>query len=129
MAAIITTHTAKNHPSVPRSLHGPRSMPRICPDAHHQPRAARPNSTATSATRARAAAKTGARPVPSARGRACTGADAITWSGGPGELGRRDPSPPLVGDAEGVDLRARRLGGVEFRRDRVEDTDQPDRLA
>src|SRR5881397_3782481 len=37
-------------------------------------------------------------------------------SGGPGELGVRDPGLPLVLDPEGTDLRALGLGGVEVGR-------------
>src|SRR3954454_486925 len=50
-------------------------------------------------------------------------------SGRPGEFRRRDPRLPLVLDAEGVDPRARCLGGVELRRGRMADTDEPDGLS
>src|SRR5256885_12151194 len=48
IAAIITTHTPRNQPSVPRSVHGPPSMLRIWPSVHHQPTPATAKSKATS---------------------------------------------------------------------------------
>ena len=54
-----------------------------------------------SPSRVRAAAKAGARP-PAPGARSC--AEAIKRSGGPRELGGRQPRLPLVLDAEGVDL-------------------------
>jgi hypothetical protein len=61
IAAIITIQTPRNHPSVPRPVHGPASMPRICPAVHHQPMPASRKRTATSPRRTRAAAKAAAR--------------------------------------------------------------------
>src|SRR5581483_3825477 len=49
-------------------------------------------------------------------------------SGGPGE-GRRQTGLALVLDAERVDVRPRRLGGREFRTDRMEDAGELRRLA
>ncbi len=63
IAAIITTHTPRNQPSVPRAVHGPSSMPSIRSTVHHQPIAARTNSSATSHSRARAATIAGAGPA------------------------------------------------------------------
>src|SRR5438270_705306 len=106
IAAIITTHTARNQPNVPRPAHGPWSIPRIRPHVHHQPSAAMAKSSATSPSRARAAARAGARPpARSARSvRTRSGAGAITFgSGCPGELGGGDARPSLVGDPERVD--------------------------
>ncbi len=37
IAAIITTHTPRNQPSVPSAVHGPSSMPRIHSLVDHQP--------------------------------------------------------------------------------------------
>src|SRR5262245_40637475 len=47
----------------------------------------------------------------------------------PREFRGRDAGLPLVLDAECADLRALRLGGVELRSGRVEDADEPHRLA
>src|SRR5438093_2714028 len=117
IAAIITTHTPRNQPNVPRSVHGPLSMPRMRSTIHHHPIAARTKSKATSPTRVRAAAKAGARP-PRPGTRSC--AEAIKRSGSPRELGGRETALSLIFDAEGVDARACRLGDREVRRDRVE---------
>ena len=65
IAAIITTQTPRNPPSVPRAVHGPASMPRICSAVHHQPRPASARSSATNSSRSRAAVNAAAR---SARG-------------------------------------------------------------
>src|SRR4051812_17726777 len=73
IAAIITTQTPRNQPSVPRPLHGPSSMPRIWPAVHHQPTPASANRTATSPRRARTAARAGAGPPPPV-GWGCAGA-------------------------------------------------------
>ena len=40
IAAIITTHTPRNQPSVPSAVHGPSSMPRIRSAVDHHPTAA-----------------------------------------------------------------------------------------
>ena len=48
IAAIITTQTPRNQPNAPTEVHGPSSIPRICPTIHHQPSAARANSASTS---------------------------------------------------------------------------------
>ena len=56
IAAIITTQTPRNQPNVPRLLHGPSSMPRICPTVHHQPAAASAKRTATRPSWVRVAA-------------------------------------------------------------------------
>src|SRR5581483_10169547 len=47
IAAIITTQTPRNQPSVPRLVHGPLSIPRIRSAVHHQPAPARTKSRAT----------------------------------------------------------------------------------
>src|SRR5436309_13656282 len=118
IAAIITTHTARNQPSAPRSVPGPSSIPRIRSTVDHHASAARPKSRATSPIRARAAASAGPRPD----------AEAVTWSGRPGELRGREPALPFVLDPERVDPRARRLGDVELGAHRVEDPRDPRRL-
>src|SRR5262245_25947874 len=82
---------------------------------HHQPAAASAKSTATSPSRTRTAAKAGARLPRGRRSWALT----ITCSGGPGELGRREPGLALVLDPERVDPGALRLGNREIRRDRM----------
>src|SRR3954470_1876278 len=117
IAAIITTQTPRNQPSVPRPVHGPSSMPCIWRAVHHQPTAARANRTATSPRRTRTAAKAGARPPPST-GRACAGA--LIGSRGPGELRGGQARLALVADAEGIDPRAPRLGHRQVRPGRVE---------
>src|SRR3954451_9141331 len=103
IAAIITTHTPTNQPSVPSPVQDPSSMPLICSLVHHQlstasasNRAMRPRRARTDASRGARAAVAGAR----------SGVAAIIPSGGPGELGCREPRLPLVLDSEGVDLRA-----------------------
>jgi hypothetical protein len=48
IAAIMTTQTPRNHPKVPRPVHGPLSMPRICPAVHHQPAPASAKRRSTS---------------------------------------------------------------------------------
>src|SRR5262249_58966215 len=103
IAAIITSHTPRNHANVPRSVHGPPSMPFIQRAVSHQPTAASRNSSTTSPTRVRAAAHAG--PGPARTGAAAACAEAVTDSGGPGELGRRQAGLALVRDAEGVDVR------------------------
>ena len=62
IAAIITTQTPRNQPSVPRPVHGPLSIPRIRSTVHHQPIPARVKRKATSPSRVRAAAKAGPGP-------------------------------------------------------------------
>ena len=49
IAAIMTTHTLMNQPNVPRPVHGPLSMPRICWIVHHQPTPAGAMRTTTNA--------------------------------------------------------------------------------
>src|SRR4051794_31008406 len=117
IAAIITTHTPTNQPSVPRPVQDPSSMPFIWSLVHHQLRVASVSNSAMRASRARVAASAGARP---ALAEARSGVATIIASGGPRELGGREPRLPLVLDAEGIDLRALRLrhrqigpGGVE----------------
>src|SRR4051812_28390449 len=101
IAAIITTQTPTNQPSVPRPVQDPSSMPRICPLVHHQLRVASASNRAMRPSRARVAASAGARPaVTEAR----SGVATITASGGPRELGSREPRLALVLDAEGIDL-------------------------
>src|SRR5687768_14962347 len=73
----------------------------------HQARTARTKRSATRPKRARAAARAGASP------RSCV--DAITTSGGPGELGCREARPALEFDAEGIDPCMRRLRDGEVR--------------
>src|SRR3954470_12476190 len=117
IAAIITTQTPRNQPSVPRPVHGPSSIPRICRAVHHQPRPARRKRTATSPRRVRTAAKAGARPAPTV---GWTGAGAFIRSGGPGELGGGETGLPLEPDPEGIDVRAPVLGHRQVRCHRVE---------
>src|SRR5512143_3286774 len=62
IAAIITTQTPRNQPSVPRSAPGPWSIPLIRSTVDHQATAASANSSATRPRRVRAAAKAGRRP-------------------------------------------------------------------
>src|SRR6201986_1080995 len=126
MAAIMTTHTARNQLSVPRPVHGPLSIPRIWSAVHHQPIPARANSSATSPSRARAAVNAGPRPAPR---ETRSGAETIMPSGCPGELGGGEPGLSLVLDAEGVDPRALRLRHRQVRRHRVEHAGKPHRLA
>src|SRR4051812_46599756 len=126
IAAIITTQIPRNHPIVPRPVHGPSSIPRIRSAVHHQLTAASANSSATSPTRARVAANAGAIAVPRlGRSRAC----ATATSGGPGEPRRRQPRLPFVLDAEGVDPGTRRFRDREIRRHRMEHAVEPNRLA
>src|SRR3954468_620027 len=117
IAAIITTQTPANQPSVPRPVQGPSSIPLMRSLVHHQLIAASASSAAMRPRRARVAASAGARPA-AAGARSC--AAVITASGGPGELRRGESGLALVLDAERVDLRALRLrhrqvgpGGVE----------------
>src|SRR4051794_30249284 len=123
IAAIITTQTPRNQPSAPSAVHGPASMPPISRTVHHQPAAARANSSATRPSRTRTAAKAGASPPPAGR----TWAGALTGSRCPGELRRGQPGLPLVADAEGVDPRALRLGHRQVGPDRVEHAVEADR--
>src|SRR6266550_358925 len=125
IAAIITTQTPRNQPSVPRPVQGPLSIPRIWPSVHHQPLPARAKSTVTRPSRARAAPKCGARPVPGAR--SCAGA--ITCSNRPRELGGRETCFALVLDPEGVDSRAGRLRDRQVRRHRMEHPGKANRLS
>src|SRR3954466_12991494 len=98
IAAIMTTQTPRNHPSVPSAVQGPSSMPCIRSIVDHQLTPARANSTATSQRRERAAANAGASPA-SAAGRFC--AEAITRrSGCPGEVGLGEARLALVLDSE-----------------------------
>src|SRR3954468_10652043 len=126
IAAIITIHTPTNQPRVPRPDQGPSSIPSICPAVHHQPMADSATSRTMRPSRARAAAKAGPSPrVPGTRSRAAV----VTSSGGPGELGRREPGLALIFDAKGADLGAFRLGHREVRRDRMEHAVELDGLA
>src|SRR6476661_5386747 len=124
MAAIMTTHTVRNQPAVPSPVQGPLSIPRIWFAVHHQPTPAMTNSSATSPSRARAAANAGPRPAPETR----SGAETIMPSGCPGELGGREPGPSLVLDAEAVDPRALCLRHRQVGRDRVEHAGESHRL-
>src|SRR5689334_18364818 len=83
------------------------------------------NSSATSPSRARAAANAGPRPAPDTR----SGAETIMSSGCPGELGGREPGLSLVLDPEGVDPRALCLRHRQVRCDRMEHAGEPHRLA
>src|SRR3954453_8733163 len=109
IAAIITTHTPRNQPALPRFVHGPLSIPRIWSTVHHQPTAARPKSKPIRPSRCRAAR--------------------INRSGSPGEFRRREPRLPLVLDPEGVDARARRLGDRQVGSNRVEHALETHRFA
>src|SRR4051794_39347817 len=111
IAAIITTQTLRNQPNEPRPVHGPLSMPRIWSPVHHHPNAAAPNRSATNPSRARVAENAGASPAPD-DGRAAR-AVALIGSGGPRELGCREPGLALVLDPKGVDARPLRLGHRE----------------
>src|SRR6187200_3603495 len=100
-------------------------MPRISSTVHHQLTAASVKSRAMSPSRARAAAKAGARPAaPGER----SSAEVIKRSGGPRELGGGEARLPLVGDAERVDVRPRGLRHRQVRRDRVEHPVEAHRL-
>src|SRR5262245_20544761 len=125
IAAIITTQIARNHENAPSPVHGPSSIPRIWSADHHQLIAARATSRRTKPRRARTATSAGPSPPPLGR-RACTGA--LTVSGGPGELGRREAGLALVLDAEGVDARPLRLGHGEVRSGGMEHPVEPHRL-
>src|SRR4051812_48643816 len=124
IAAIITTHTPTNQPSVPSPVQDPSSMPLICSLVHHQLRMASTSNRPMSPRRARAVASRGARP---AVAEARCGVAAIIASGGPGELGRREPRLPLVLDAECIDLRALRLSHRQIGPSRVEHVLEPHR--
>src|SRR4051794_13865477 len=96
IAAIITTHTDRNQPNVPRPVQGPSSMPCIRSTAHHQPAAASANSTTTRPSRVRTAENAGTSPpsrVTLSAGRV------VTRSRGPGELRRGKTGFGLVLDA------------------------------
>src|SRR5262245_47852303 len=97
IAAIITTQMPRNQPNEPGPVHGPLSMPRIWSPDHHQPSAARPNSRATSPSRARTADIAGASPALAGRP---AGAGALIASSGPGERGGREAGLALVLDPE-----------------------------
>src|ERR671918_1032162 len=125
IAAIITTQTPTNQPSVPRSVPGPSSIPRIRSTVDHHATAASARSRAMRPGRVRTAANAGASTA--GAGRSC--ADAITTSGRPGEVRLREARPALVLDPEGVDVRALRLRRRELRGDRMEYADEPHRLA
>lgn len=56
IAAIITTHTPKNHPSAPRSVLGPPSIPAIRSTVDHHAAPARASSRTTRPTPERTAA-------------------------------------------------------------------------
>src|SRR3954451_12275469 len=106
IAAIITSHTPANQPSVPRPVQGPSSMPLMRSLVHHQLTAANARRRTMSPRRARTATSAGARPAV-AGARSC--AVAIMTSGGPGELGGGESRLCLVLDSAGADLRALRL--------------------
>src|SRR5258705_3248451 len=111
IAAIITSQMPRNQASVPNSAPGPASMPRIRSTVNHHARTARSNNSAMSPTRLRAAVKTGRSPS----------TEAVTRSGGPGELRRRDGGLALIFDSEQADVCRLRLGDNEFRASRMED--------
>src|SRR4051794_12673829 len=100
-------------------------MPRMRSIVNHHARTARTRSNTTRPSRTRSAASAG--PGPAAAPEPARSA-AITGSGSPGELRRRDARPALVLDPERVDVRPRRLGRIEFGRRRVEDPHEPDGL-
>src|SRR5690242_11367480 len=124
IAAIITTQTDRNQPKVPSAVHGPSSMPRICPAVHHQPAAASAKSRSTRPRFARTAANAGASPPC----RTSWSVGAITQSHRPRELGLRQARLAFVLDAEGVDPRSSSLRHREIRADRMEHAIEPDRL-
>src|SRR4051812_22929447 len=121
----MTTQTPRNQPKVPRAVHGPSSIPCICPAVHHQPAPASAKSTTTSPRRTRTAAKAAGRP-PAAIGRACS--TTVIRSGSPGEVRLRQAGLAFVGDPEGVDARTLRLGHCQVGPDRVEHPGELDRL-
>ncbi len=100
IAAIITTQTARNQPSVPRPVHGPSSMPRIWSTVHHQPAAASAKSS-------------GDHPEPGACGGERRGETSVPGTASAPVRSRAQaaqensdfdkPGLALVGDAEGVD--------------------------
>src|SRR5712691_728101 len=101
-------------------------MPRMRSTVNHHARAARTKSRTTRPRRARAAANAGTSPAaPTGR----SSAEAIMFSGGPGEGRRRERRLPFVLDPEGVDLRAHRLGDRELGADWVEDARDPSGLS
>src|SRR5437762_1591149 len=100
IAAIMTTHTARNQPTVPSPVHGPLSIPCIWLNVHHQPMPARAKSRAIRPSRARAAANAGARPAPP---ETRFGAETVMRSGCPGELGCGEAGLAFVLDTEGAD--------------------------
>src|SRR5512132_1110573 len=116
-----------NHANVPRSVQGPPSMPRISCTVHHQPSAARISQRATRPTLVRTTAHAGITLARAAGTAAC--AEVLKRSGGPGELGVRQPGFPLVLDAKRVDLRPLRLGDGQIGSHRVEHLLEPDRPA
>src|SRR3954470_18591864 len=122
IAAIITTQTPTNQPRVPRPVQDPSSMPLICSLVHDQLRMASASNRPMRPRRARADVRRGARP---AVAEARSGVAAIIPSGGPGELGCREPRLPLVLDAEGIDLRALRLRHRQIGPGRVEHVLEP----
>src|SRR3954447_3043394 len=125
IAAIITTQTPTNQPRVPRPVQDPSSMPLICSLVHDQQRMASASNRPMRPRRARADVRRGARP---AVAEARSGVAAIIPSGGPGELGCREPRLPLVLDAEGIDLRALRLRHRQIGPGRVKHVLEPHRL-
>src|SRR5438309_50854 len=126
IAAIITTQTPRNQPSLPSPVHGPLSMPRICSAVHHQPMPARVSSIATRPSRRRAAAKAGVTSPPRP-GRVAI--SRTVGSGGPGEVRGRQACLALVLDAEGIDPRALSLGHREIRSHGMEHSGKPHGLA
>src|SRR5471032_1533144 len=96
IAAIMTTQTPMNQLKLPRPVHGPLSIPRICWTVHHQPMAARASRVATSPSRPRVAANAGRRP---ARAGACD-STAVIGLGDPREVRLRQSALACVLDAE-----------------------------
>src|SRR5262245_64075835 len=126
MAAIITTQTPTNQPSVPSAVPGPASIPRMRSTVDHQASPASANRRVTSSSLARAAANAGARPA-CPPGKRVEAAELI--SRGPGEVRLREARPALVRDPEGVDPRARRPRHRELGAGRMENAREPGRLA
>src|SRR5215207_2467657 len=129
IAVIITIQTPRNQPSAPRSVPGPSSIPRMRSAVDHQATPESTSSRAISATRARAAAKAGARPVAAVGGASELPTAPMVTSGSPGEPRRREGCLALVVDAEGVDARARRLGDGQLGCDWMEDPGHTGRLS
>ena len=126
IAAIITTQTLMNQPNVPSPVHGPLSMPRICPTVHHQPTPASAKRTTT-----RRQLSAGGR----VRGtKTCAGAAAPTRRRSFRQAAHEksdfdSPVFPSYSMPKALIRRPLRLGHRQIRPDRVEHPGEPHRLA